>query len=127
MSTIEVSEKLKGSPTEAALKLEASIYGSVAPYTDEQLKAIRPSKFFPCHSYLLLSLLSFIVPMLPGDGGPFGPPEAYHIPFRPIADPVAAARARERRRKMFALTKAAFPDLRVPTPFVSVRANEIFL
>jgi len=26
---------------------------------------------------------------------------------------------------MFALTKAAFPDLRVPTPFVFVRANEI--
>jgi len=62
--------------------------------------------------------------MLPGDGGPFGPPKAYHIPFRPIADPAAAARARERRRKMFALTKAAFPDLRVPTPFVSVRADE---
>jgi hypothetical protein len=62
--------------------------------------------------------------MLPGDGGPFGPPKAYHVPFRPIADPAAAARARERRRKMLALTKAAFPDLRVPTPFVSVRANE---
>ena len=64
--------------------------------------------------------------MLPGDRGPFGPPNAYHIPFRPIADPAAAAGARERRRKMFALTKAAFPGLRVPTPFVSVRANEIF-
>lgn len=62
--------------------------------------------------------------MLPGDGGPFGPPKAYHIPFRPIANPVAAARARERRRKMFALTKAAFPDLRVPIPLVSVRADE---
>ncbi|KAM6499721.1 hypothetical protein JOM56_005229 [Amanita muscaria] len=61
MSTIEVSEhwQLKGSPAEAALKLEASVYGSVAPYTDEQLKAIRP------------------IPMLPGDGGPS--PEAYHI------------------------------------------------
>ena len=63
--------------------------------------------------------------MLPGDRGPFGPPKAYHIPLRPIADPAAAARARERRRKMFALTKAAFPGLRVPTPFVSIRANEI--
>jgi hypothetical protein len=62
--------------------------------------------------------------MPPGDGGPFGPPKAYHIPFQPIADPAAAARARERRHKMFALTKATFPDLRVPTPFVSVRANE---
>ena len=66
------------------------------------------------HMCLLLSLFSFIVPMLPGDGGPFGPPEVYHIPFQPIADPVAAARARERRRKIFAPTKAAFPDLRVP-------------
>ncbi|KIM64809.1 hypothetical protein SCLCIDRAFT_1212888 [Scleroderma citrinum Foug A] len=108
MSTIEVSEQVEESPAEAALKIEARIYGLVAPYTDEQLKAIRP------------------IPMLPGDRGPFGPPNAYHIPFRPIADPAAAAGARERRRKMFALTKAAFPDLRVPTPFVSVRANEIF-
>ena len=51
---------------------------------------------------------------MPGDGGPFGPPEAYHTPFQPITDPVAAARARERRRKIFALSKAPFPDLRVP-------------
>lgn len=46
---------------------------------------------------------------------PPGDPEAYRIPFQPIADPVAAACARERRRKVLALTKAAFPDLRVPT------------
>jgi hypothetical protein len=52
------------------------------------------------------------------------PSQGLSYPFRPIADPAARARARERRRKMFALTKAAFPDLRVPTPFVSVRANE---
>ena len=39
-------------------------------------------------------------------------------------DPAAAARDRERRRKMFALTKAAFPDLKVPTPFASVMPNE---
>ena len=89
MSTIEVSEQLKGSPAEAALKLEASVYGPAAPYTNEQIKAIRPSKLFPCRSCLLLNLFSFIVPMLPGDGGPFGPPEAYHIPFQPITDPVA--------------------------------------
>jgi len=95
MSRPEVSEQVEESPAEAALKI--------------------------C---LLLNLFSFIVPMLPGDGGPFGPPKAYHIPSRPIDDPVAAARARERRRKMFALTKAAFPDLRVPIPFVSVRADE---
>ena len=63
--------------------------------------------------------------MLPGDGGPFSPPKAYHIPFWPIANPPAAARAREWRHKMFALTKAAFPDHQVPTPFVSIRANEI--
>ncbi|KAF8702300.1 hypothetical protein AX14_014444 [Amanita brunnescens Koide BX004] len=87
--------------------MEASMFGSVPPYTDEQLKAIRP------------------IPLLPGDGGPFGPPKAYHIPFRPIADPAADVRARERSRKMFALTKAAFPDLRVPTPpgLSAFRAN----
>ncbi|KAM6502782.1 hypothetical protein JOM56_002759 [Amanita muscaria] len=84
MTTIEVSEE---SPTEAALKIEARIHGLVAPYTDEQLKAIRS------------------ISILPGDGGPFGLPKAYHIPFRPIADPVAAARARQRRRKMFALNQ----------------------
>lgn len=63
--------------------------------------------------------------MLPGDGGPFGPSKAYHIPFRPIADPAADVRARERSRKMFALTKAASPDLRVPTPpgLSAFRAN----
>jgi hypothetical protein len=44
MSTIEVSEQVEESPAEAALKIEAEIYGSVAPYTDEQFKAIRPSK-----------------------------------------------------------------------------------
>jgi len=44
MSTIEVSEQVEESPAEAALKIEARVYGSVAPYTDEQLKAIRPSK-----------------------------------------------------------------------------------
>ncbi|KIM69224.1 hypothetical protein SCLCIDRAFT_6912 [Scleroderma citrinum Foug A] len=87
--------------------VQARVYGLVAPYTNEQLKAIRP------------------IPMLPGDGGPFGPPKAYHIPFWPIADSPAAARAHEQRHKMFALTKAAFPDHRVPTPFVSIRANEI--
>ncbi len=54
--------------------------------------------------------------MLPGDGGPSGPPKAYHIPFRPIADPAATARARERRPKMFALTKAAYSDPRVSFP-----------
>jgi hypothetical protein len=47
MSTIEpepeVSEQVE-SPAEAALKIEARIHGSVATYTDEQLKAIRPSK-----------------------------------------------------------------------------------
>ena len=43
MSTIEVSEQVEESPAEAALKIEARIYGLVAPYTDEQLKAIRPS------------------------------------------------------------------------------------
>jgi len=53
--------------------------------------------------------------MLPDDGGPFGPPKAYHIPFQPIADPAAAC-ACKRCCKMFALTKAAFPDLWVPTP-----------
>lgn len=86
------------------MKLEARICGSVAPYTDEQLKAIRPSKLFPCHSCLLrlLTLLSFIVVL------PSGVSEGYDIPFRPIGDPVAAARARERRRKMFAFTKATF-------------------
>jgi hypothetical protein len=51
MSTIEVSEQVEESPAEAALKIEARIYGSVAPYTDEQLKAIRLSKLF------LLSLM----------------------------------------------------------------------
>jgi len=44
MSTIEVSEQVEESPAEADLKIEARVYGSVAPYTDEQLKAIRPSK-----------------------------------------------------------------------------------
>jgi hypothetical protein len=50
-STIEVSEQVEESPAEATLKIEARIYGSVAPYTDEQLKAIRLSKLF------LLSLM----------------------------------------------------------------------
>jgi hypothetical protein len=63
--------------------------------------------------------------MLPGNGGPFSPHKAYHIHFQPIANPAAAACARKPHRKMFALTKAAFLDFWVPTPFVSVRANEI--
>ena len=62
--------------------------------------------------------------MRDGDGGSLGPPKAYHIPSMPTTDPVAGAYDRERRRKMFALTKAAFPDLKVPMPFVSVRAKK---
>ena len=62
--------------------------------------------------------------MRDGDGGSLGPPKAYHIPSMPTTDPVAGAYDRERRCKMFALTKAAFPDLKVPMPFVSVRAKK---
>jgi hypothetical protein len=62
--------------------------------------------------------------MRDGDGGSLGPPKAYHIPSMPTTDPVAGAYDRERRRKMFALTKAAFPDLKNPMPFVSVRAKK---
>ena len=62
--------------------------------------------------------------MRDGDGGSLGPPKAYHIPSMPTTDPVAGAYDCERRRKMFALTKAAFPDLQVPMPFVSVRAKK---
>jgi hypothetical protein len=52
------------------------------------------------------------------------PGRAFFIPSVPITDPVAAACARERCRKMFELTKAAFPDLKVPTPFVSVVSQQ---
>ena len=48
--------------------------------------------------------------MRDGDGGSLGPPKAHHIPSMPTTDPVAGAYDRERRRKMFTLTKAAFPD-----------------
>jgi hypothetical protein len=36
--------KVEESPAKAALKIEVRIYGSVALYTNNQLKAIRPSK-----------------------------------------------------------------------------------
>lgn len=88
------------------MKLELSIYGSVAPYTDEQLKAIRPSKLLPLSLIIMPPLELVFLHHSSCDGGPDS--EAYHIHFQPIADPVAAARARERRRKMYALTKAAF-------------------
>jgi hypothetical protein len=58
------------------------------------------------------------------NGGSFGPPETYYIPSRPITN---AARDCECRRKMFALTKAAFPGLKVLLPFVSVTANQTVL
>ena len=62
--------------------------------------------------------------MRDGDGGILGPPKAYHIPSMPTTDPVASAYDREHRHKMFAITKAAFPDLNVPMPFVSVWAKK---
>jgi len=90
---------------DAAIQVVARVTKLTLSCTEEQRKAIRA---IPMNGY----------------GGSLGPPKAYHIPSITITDPIAAADFRERRRKMFARTKAAFPDLKVPMPFVSVRAKK---
>ncbi|KAJ7204724.1 hypothetical protein GGX14DRAFT_645997 [Mycena pura] len=90
---------------DAAIQVEARFTKTTPSYTEEQRKAIRA------------------IPMRDGDGGSLGPMKAYYIPSVPTTDPVASAYERERRRKMFALTKARFPDFKVPMPFVPVSEN----